>query len=312
MKLIWRETVRKTNRRGNFLRRQYAAPFPFRPNFNAVALPLMLCALHAEVSDAFYTVHYYRWNPRLLSLPVALQPTNGSRMEQSGFGLARCLDDILGNDRRAFGRLEDRLVGLFPGLESVILKSEPSFSDVPSFSASRVKQARNGVGKGLYFQFADGDVAAGEQGEGRPVPASQVSDGLLLVLAYLAVLYQPKPPRVLLIEEPENGIHPKRLADVLRILRDLIEGQSHTQVILTTHSPYVLDHFQPEEVSLCRKRKDGSVSVDRLSDSGTVQRLKDVFSLGEIWTSEGDAALADPPEDHGQDAGKATIAAGAE
>jgi predicted ATPase len=142
-----------------------------------------------------------------------------------------------------------------------------------------------GEGKGIYFEF---------DGTNGLIPAAQVSDGVLLVLAYLTVLHLPEPPRLLLLEEPENGIHPKRLNDVLLILRDLIGEQSRTQVILTTHSPYVLDLFKPEEVTLCQKEADGSVSVHRLSESETVERLRDVFSLGEIWTSEGDAALAAP------------------
>jgi predicted ATPase len=93
------------------------------------------------------------------------------------------------------------------------------------------------------------------------------------------------------VEEPENGIHPKRLQDVLGILRDLIKEQTTSQVILTTHSPYVLDLFEPQEVSLCRMTADGSVSVHRLSESQTVQEQLDIFTLGEIWTAEGDAAL---------------------
>jgi predicted ATPase len=95
------------------------------------------------------------------------------------------------------------------------------------------------------------------------------------------------------VEEPENGIHPKRLKDVLTILRDLISEQTHTQIALTTHSPYILDLFDPSEVTLCQKRSDGSIAVCRLSESELVQRQKNIFTLGEIWTAEGDEKLAD-------------------
>src|SRR2546426_533308 len=87
------------------------------------------------------------------------------------------------------------------------------------------------------------------------------------------------------------GIHPKRLQDILGILRDLVKEQTTSQVILTTHSPYVLDLFEPEEVSLCHMNSDGAVLVHRLSESQTVQEQLDIFTLGEIWTAEGDAAL---------------------
>jgi predicted ATPase len=146
----------------------------------------------------------------------------------------------------------------------------------------------------LYFKLRDTD---------QWVPASQVSDGVLLVLAYLAILYLPleKRPRVLLVEEPENGVHPKRLREVLGILRELIHEQSHTQVVLTTHSPYALDLFSPEEVTLCTMQDNGEVKTTRLSERPIVTSQTDVFTLGEIWTAEGDDAIAQAQETTGED-----------
>jgi predicted ATPase len=202
-------------------------------------------------------------------------------MEQSGFGLALCLDDILGYDRGLFTELERRFCDIFRQISSVKLIPEMAYrSDFDD--AQQIPMLNRGEGKGIYFQFKGKDVL---------VPASQVSDGVLLVLAYLTILHLPQPPRVILVEEPENGIHPKRLKDVLGILKDLVSKQSHTQLILTTHSPYVVDMFDAGEVSICTKNEDGSVSVHRLSDSKTVREQLDVFTLGEIWTAEGDEAL---------------------
>jgi predicted ATPase len=128
--------------------------------------------------------------------------------------------------------------------------------------------------------------------DGTEIAASQLSDGTLIVLAYLAVLYSPQPPSFLLIEEPENGIHPLRLREVVKILRDVVNEQDKTQVILTTHSPYVVDRFEPNEVTLCRMQEAGEVRVQRLIDSPLVKQQKDLFTLGEIWTLEGDEALS--------------------
>ncbi len=235
------------------------------------------------VSDALTGVQYYRWIPSLLALPVAPDSQVRYRMAPSGFGLARCLDDILGYDRERFSALEKRFTQIFPEVKSIMLKPEMAYQE--AYNPEQIDMLSKGHGKGLYFKFVD---------DGPEVSASQVSDGLLLVLAYLAVLYLPEPPRVLLIEEPENGIHPKRLQDVLKILRELVAEQSHVQVILTTHSPYVVDLFEPNEVTLCRKDNDGSISVRRLSDSKAVREQLDIFTLGEIWTGEGDDALAEP------------------
>ena len=224
----------------------------------------------------------YRWNPRHLALPVQLRANRKFRMNQGGFGLAACLDDILSYDYSRYGELEKRFVSLFPHFKRIRLVTEAAY-DVPDADDPQVVPSRSGEGKGIYFELHDATSL---------VPASVASDGALLVLAYLAILFMPEPPNLLLIEEPENGIHPSRLAEVLTILRQLVGEQRHTQVIMTTHSPYVLDHFKPEEVTLCRRTEQGDVAVKRLSDSKRVREQLDVFTLGEIWTSEGDEAIA--------------------
>jgi energy-coupling factor transporter ATP-binding protein EcfA2 len=233
-----------------------------------------------RVGAALHGVHFYRWVPKFLALPVAPDSKRRFRMEASGFGLALCLDDILGFDRDRFIALEQRFKSIFPQVRSVKLIPEPAYR-APVDDPEQVPQLNRGDGKGIFFELVDGNLVA----------AAQVSDGMLLVLAYLTVLYLPQPPRLLLIEEPENGIHPKRLQDVLSILRSLVAEQHECQVILTTHSPYVVDLFAPEEVTICQKQSDGSVIVRRLSESQAVRNQLDVFTLGEIWTAEGDEGL---------------------
>jgi predicted ATPase len=228
------------------------------------------------VLDTCSGLRSFRWVPSHLGWPVAFQQQTRFMMESSGFGLALFLVDILGHDRKIYDRLEERFREFFPYINSIRLIRELGCNSVynPNPGAP---------GYGIYFELAD---------NGHLLPAAQASDGLLLVLAYLALLYSPEPPRVLLIEEPENGIHPQRLKDVLKVLKELIHDQDRTQVLLTTHSPYVVDQFRPEEVTLCLKGADGAVTTHRLSDSKTVREQMDIFQLGEIWTAEGDEALA--------------------
>ena len=255
--------------------------------------PIMTLSQHSnelrQVAKMLVGVHYYRLSPSFLALPVAPDSKRRFRMESNGFGLALCLDEILSFDRDRFTELEKRFTQIFPHIESIVLQQEPAYR-APVDNPERVTLLQQTDGKGLYFKMKDG---------GQLVPASQASDGTLLVLAYLAILHLPEPPRLLLIEEPENGIHPKRLREVLEILRSLVHEQSHTQVVLTTHSPYVLDLFKPEEVTLCTKLETGEIKTTRMSDSPDVVRQLGVFTLGEIWTSEGDEKIAeskDQPE----------------
>ena len=235
-----------------------------------------------SVHDAISGVQIYRWNARLLSLPCALDENSRFAMQGSGFGLARVLDAILGYDIPQFQKLETRFKKLFPSILALRILPTGGFRTQPT-EDEFVPMLTRETGKGIFVRF---------KGHDADVPATHLSEGVLLMLAYLAILYSPEPPRLLLIEEPENGIHPKRLQEVLSILRQLVTEQQHTQIILTTHSPYVLDSFQPEEVTLCHMNDSGEVSVCRLSESKTVREQIDIFSLGEIWTAAGDDELA--------------------
>jgi len=256
---------------------EYRASFKFAPVGRELQ-DLSQSGLDERLLSVLGPIQSYRWVPAQLALPVAFQTESRFAMGPSGFGLALFLADILGYDRELYGGLVQRFQTLFPYIENVRLFREQGFksaNDSDPLSA----------GYGIYFALTDGGAA---------LPASQASDGLLLALAYLAILYSPEPPRLLLIEEPENGIHPNRLKDVLRILKELVREQDRTQVVLTTHSPYVVDLFQPEEVTLCLKGADGAVTAHRLSESKAVREQRDIFQLGEIWTAEGDEALAAP------------------
>lgn len=239
--------------------------------------------LAREVTDLLKGVQRFRWDPRMLAMPAAPDSKRRYRLEPNGFGLARCLDELLGTDRATFTTLENRFREIFPDVKSIRLASK---------SAYRWKEEKGRPQ--LPFESADGKGIEFEIEGASTVTAAQSSDGLLIVLAYLYVLYSPDPPRLLLIEEPENGLHHSKLKSVTEIVREIVKSQSRTQVVLTTHSPYLLDCFEPQEVTLCRRQNDGSVAVKTLSASDRVLSASNIFSLGEIWTSEGDDALAEP------------------
>lgn len=241
-------------------------------------------SIAAVVSNALRNPHLYRLSAPLLALPVATDPRRAFRLETDGFGLAQLLDDILGYDRKDFTALEDELCNAFPFIESIKLVSEPAYTanvDDPR----GVRQLSERDGKGIRFKV---------KGANDTIAAAHMADGVMLVLAYLTLLFIPeeKAPRLILVEEPENGVHHELLEKVIAILRRVIDMRKRTQIIMTTHSPYLLDLFGPNEVTLCRQEADGSTSVHRLSESEAVRKQAGIFSLGEIWTGEGDDTIA--------------------
>mgnify|MGYP002777865240 CR=1 FL=1 len=93
----------------------------------------------------------------------------------------------------------------------------------------------------------------------------EVSEGVTLFLGLLCIVYQPNPPKLLLLEEPERGIHPRRITEVMNFIYDLAENND-VQIILTTHNEHVLNDFatRPEAVFVFDKNEEGATEVRNL------------------------------------------------
>lgn len=93
----------------------------------------------------------------------------------------------------------------------------------------------------------------------------QVADSALLLLALLVLPYQQPMPDVLTLDEPERGLPPRVLGEVVALLRRLSTGElggRPVQVVIATHSFDLLEHVLPDEVRmLSRAPEDGAVRV---------------------------------------------------
>jgi len=118
----------------------------------------------------------------------------------------------------------------------------------------------------------------------------EVSDGVILHLALLALVHGPQPPSMLLLEDPESGVHPARLVALCNTLRDWAT-RTGCQVVLTTHMPYLLDAVQPDEAWFCRRGADGIATVSCFADLADLDRQLRVRSLGEVWSALGEETL---------------------
>jgi predicted ATPase len=110
--------------------------------------------------------------------------------------------------------------------------------------------------------------------------ASSLSDGTLRFIALATLFLQPKEylPSVILVDEPELGLHPY----AIEMLTSLVRAASkYTQVIVSTQSSLLLDHLDPEDV-LVANRVDGGTQITRLESARLVEWLKD-YSLGQLW-----------------------------
>jgi hypothetical protein len=141
-------------------------------------------------------------------------------LSRSGKGLGAALLSLRDSPATVarYEEIVTEMRGLLPGLRDLLLPPSPD-------------------GTAVGFQY---------NGESDYHSAFDESDGTLFTLGLLTIIRQSQQPRVLMIEEPETGLHPGRLrwlVDELQDASDPPDGGEPTQVLISTHSPYVLDQF---------------------------------------------------------------------
>lgn len=125
----------------------------------------------------------------------------------------------------------------------------------------------------------------------RPILARYTSDGTLKMLAYLTVLYDPEPPQLVGIEEPENHLHPRLLPELAEECRNAC---AQTQLMVTTHSPFFVNSLRPQELWVLYRDERGYTQAKRTSDMrGVREFVEHGASLGQLWM-EGHFEFGDP------------------
>lgn len=197
--------------------------------------------------------------------PLVTEGTPLAFQDERGTGLGSLLDAVFARNVRDYLALEDSLKALFPSV----------------------------AGFRLYTDAGNRRIGI-RLTNGTDVPAEYMSEGMLYFLAF-AVLPYLSPVSVILVEEPENGLHPSRIAEVMRVLRKISET---TQVVLATHSPLVVNELQPEEVTLVTRTPEEGTKFTPISETPNFAKRANAYALGELWLNYADgiseAALFKP------------------
>lgn len=188
-----------------------------------------------------------------------------TRLASDGCNLTSVFDSLTRREKEEVGRQFCSLV--------------PVFNDVDSRPALNQGQVQ------LVFQDRWNPT--------RWYRADEVSDGTMFTLAFLLLSKQQPPIDVLAIEDPEHGLHPFLLGEIVSLLRRLANGELNGRrmnVVLTTHSPTLLEFVEPDEVRVLNREEDGSVTVAGIPTQDS--RWRDAFkvydeSLGQAWLSGG-------------------------
>ena len=170
----------------------------------------------------------------------------------NGENVAALIDWMLRRDRTRFFGFVDAVRALVPGLKDLHIST-------PTAAERRIDlEAENG-----WIHSADDGSA-----------------GVRSFLFFLALAWHPTPPDVVLIEEPENGLHPARLREVMGLIRGLVDGvhaPKKIQVVLTTHSPYLLScvRVPDDQVLVFSRGEDGACTAQPLDAERLAPFLED-------------------------------------
>lgn len=115
------------------------------------------------------------------------------------------------------------------------------------------------------------------------IPGWMLSTGTLRVVALLAVLRNPEPPPLLVVEEIENGLDPRTIHMVLEEIRTAVRLGT-TQVIVATHSPYFLDLVPIETLVLVERKAGGDPVFCRPANRADVREWAKGFAPGQLYT----------------------------
>ena len=125
----------------------------------------------------------------------------------------------------------------------------------------------------------------------QPVLARFASDGTLKLLAYLTILYDPDPPQLIGIEEPENYLHPRLLPHLAEECR---QATVRTQLLVSSHSPFFVNALKAEEVWVLYRDERGYTQARRAADMrGIPEFMREGALLGDLWL-EGHFEVGDP------------------
>ncbi|MEZ0611008.1 AAA family ATPase [Fibrella sp. WM1] len=223
-----------------------------------------------EMARLFKNVIVYRLEPKTISQPGVIGKLE-ENINSDGSNIINFLDLMLSKYRsKVISKIEKDLSSCIPEFNEISLDNsynDDNKSNLHSREALKIVGLTNNNQEITYW-------------------ADELSEGTLYFLALLCIIHQPTPPKLLLLEEPEKGIHPRRIEEIINLIFSLAE-EKDIQVIMTTHSPIVVDMFKdmPESVFIFDKDDEGATHVKNLQ--------KDII---EPETAESERLGIDPPQ----------------
>jgi len=214
--------------------------------------------LRDDIVEFIGDFHFYSFNPDAMrgNFPMVTK----LKLSRDGSNLAGLLAYIKLTDYQLFHTIEESLENYIPEVEEIVLKPIEMRGEREKFYKLMIRE------RGFKEAF------------------TEIADGTLRILGFITALSLKS--SFIAFEEPENCIHPH----LLELLVDMMR-KADCQVVITTHSPYLLDYVEPEEVVVVWREmgEEGLETKVRRPSEEELERvrklLREGWTLGEVWYS---------------------------
>ncbi len=207
---------------------------------------------------------------------ASYSPLQKPILESDGSGLATVCANIQQEQPDVFERIQESLRLVIPTVRRFRLRRTEATRK--NYVNGESESNWTGIAEELLFDFVDADS----------IPAKYVSEGTLLALCILTAAARFEGEALVLIDDLERGLHPKAVHDLVKTLRELQKVNPKLQIVATSHSPYVLDELEPQEVRVVTRDAELGTIVGRLTDHPNFEKWKDAMLPGEFWSHVGE------------------------
>jgi predicted ATPase len=219
-----------------------------------------------QISDPYRFLPLYTLKLAIDSIAVYdyFDTTPGSRIRQNSFdGIETRLLFTGENLVQILSRIKNHHSLQYEEIETLLTKVNPNFKDI-NFDK---------LGNNFYLTLREKKLA-------QTVGIAQISDGTLRYLLLLSILLNPERGGLVTLDEPEIGLHP----DMINTIAEAIKKASgnHSQLIIATHSPQLLNSFDIDDVLVFEKDDNNKTIVTRKTEED-FEDWNDNFLVGQLW-----------------------------
>ena len=219
---------------------------------------------HGEITDSNLKVCVEDWQflrliPQFMTEPMLQKRSIGkTKLNKDGSNIAEYLQSIRDKNLHAFN-------GIVEALKVVL----PFAIDLQPVITSELERK-------VYLALSEENIKP-------KLPGWLISTGTLRILALLALLRDPDPPPVIIVEEIENGLDPRTVHLLVDEIRSFVES-GHGQVIFTTHSPYLLDLLSLSQIIVVNRDESDVPQFTRPASQKALEEWAKKFSPGKLYT----------------------------